>query len=215
MTTSVITASTVGNVEKLRRNRPRHRGTTMESESRMIFTRRDKRMQHQLNTTRLGAHIGFKLLSEFGGCFDFDDLADFVSAMDEKGVINRRIVRDPMVRTATIANVVYEMIEDGRLVGGRELQSGGRRVGFVMLSPEEYSIRAVQLKRREDRRNEKKTKRNAAAAAARANGQPTPMSRRERRRQKARREDRRNQARALAAQKKGRSSAKMPSTRAA
>lgn len=212
MTANTVTASTSITTEKIVRKRPSHRGTTQESESRVVFTRHDKRMQHQLNTARLGAHIGFKLLSEFGGCFDFDDLADFVSAMDEKGVINRRIVRDPMVRTATIANVVYEMIDDGRLVSGREPQHGGRRAGFVMLSPEEYSIRAVQLKRREDRRDEKKTKRDAAAAAARANGQPTPMSRRERRRQKARNEDRRNQK---STQKKGRTSAKVPYNRAA
>ena len=94
MTTSVITASTVGNVEKMRHNRPRHRGTTMESESRMIFTPREKSVYRQLDHARIAAQIGTKLLTDFGGELEFIELRDFVSTMEAHGVINRRVVHD-------------------------------------------------------------------------------------------------------------------------
>ena len=202
MTASTVTASTSITTERIVRNRPTHRGTSQESESRVVFTRHERRVQHQLNPTRLGAQIALKLLTDFGGEFEFDRFVDFVSAMDERGVINRRIVHDPVVRTASIANVITLMMEDGRLVGGREMQVGGRRATFLMLSPDERSIRMLQVRNQESKRARKQHDRDRQKKEARANGQPVPMSRRERRRQKAR-----NDARKQAAQKKGRASA--------
>ncbi len=209
MTTSVITASTVGNVEKMRRNRPRHRGTTMESESRMIFTPREKSVYRQLDHARIAAQIGTTLLTDFGGELEFIELRDFVSTMETHGVINRRVVHDIAIRTSTIASVVHSMMNDGRLVGGYEMKAG-RRVGFLMLSPDESELRNAQIKRRQAKAKAKRIERDRLRKEARANGQPLKMTRRQRRRQAAH-----NQARALAAQKKGRSSAMVPSTRAA
>lgn len=211
MTTSVITASTAGNIEKMKRTTPRHRGTTAEPESRTIFTRREKRVQHELNPDRIAAQIGLKLITDFGGEFEYDKLVDFVSAMDAEasGVINKRVVYAPVVRTASIANVIHAMIEDGRLVGSYKYR-GGQRVTFLMLSEDERSLRVAHINRQKAKSAKKKQRLEAERKQAQAAGQPIPMSRRKRRRQKAR-----NDARAQAAQKKGRAATQNSSRRAA
>ena len=177
------TVATSSNIEKMRRPKTRNRAANTSSEHRTQPNRRERRVQHLLEPSRVAKNVALKILEHHNGTFSFGYIYELAVEMDNSGVIDRHVVHDPAVRLGVITNAIEsELIDTGRLERTRERRDG-RYVHVLTLSNDERSVHRAELLRRERKKAANRQDRQARRDAARAEGKPTPMNRRERKRQ--------------------------------
>ncbi|MGV9001546.1 MAG: hypothetical protein ACOH18_01145 [Candidatus Saccharimonadaceae bacterium] len=171
-----ILVSSVRNFEKIGRRRTQPKVVSRPS-------RRERRVQHELNHGKVASRVCYKLLTEFEGWYECElSLFELAATMEDRGVINRNVVHDHAVRLGVIVNVIEELIDTKRLTSDRVLKNG-KFAQFIWLSPDERAVQKVEFDgqnaKLEARSQERRERRDAARAAA----TPAAVDRRRQRRQ--------------------------------